>query len=77
VKFSIIKKSPGSEYCKTRDSKSSILKPVYTEASNPFLSKSELLNCFLLIIKIIFLKGEFVLNERFIFFKTLMYLYFK
>jgi len=75
VESFIIKKCPGCKYSKTRDSESSILKPMYSIDIQSIFIKIRITQLlFLLIIKIFFLKGEFVLNERFIFFfKTLMY----
>ena len=55
VKSCIIKKSPGRKYCKSRDSKSSILKPMYSKAVQPIFIKIRITQLlFLPIIKIFF-----------------------
>jgi len=68
VESFIIKKCPGCKYSKTRESKSSILKPMYSIAVQSIFIKIRITQLlFLPIIKIFFLKGEFILKERFIF----------
>ena len=53
---------------KTRNSKGGILKPMYSIAVDPIFIKIRITQIlFLFIIKTFFLKGEFVLNVRFIF----------
>jgi len=67
MKSLIKKKCPGRKYCKTRSTKSSILKPMYSIAVNTIFIKIRITQTlFLHILKNFFLKGEFVLNERLI-----------
>jgi len=67
VETSIIEKCPAKIYSKRSYNKRSILKPMYSIAIYPIFIKIRIAQMlFLFIIKIIFLKGEFVLNERFI-----------
>jgi len=78
MKIGIIEKCPAKINSKCSYNKRSILKPMYSIDVQTIFIKIRITQLlFLLIIKIFFLKGEFVLNERFIFFKTLMYLNFK
>jgi len=66
MKSFIKKKCPGSKYCKTGNSESSILKPMYSRAVYSIFIKVRITQKFLLILKIFFLKGEFVLKDRLI-----------
>jgi len=61
----IKKKCPRRKYCKTKNSKSNILQPMYSIAVYSIFIEIRITQMpFLFIIKIFFLKGEFVLNDR-------------